>query len=99
MGKLYEDNLYQNMQKKHFWAKFLRLYRYRYRAVPVQPQQKPNCTGIGPSCSGTPQQNATCTGTGQSCTGTVVPKMSRIVYFAYLSLNSHTDCIGTLLND
>ena len=39
MGKLYEENWYQKWQKKHLWAKFPKLYRYRYRAVLVQPNR------------------------------------------------------------
>ena len=42
MGKLYEENWYQKWQKKQIWAKFPRLYRYRYEVVPVQVQ---GCTG------------------------------------------------------
>ena len=68
-------------KKKQIWANFPKLYRYKYRVVPVHPQQKPTCTGIGPTCTGTPQQNATCTGTGQRCTGTSVPKMPRTLFF------------------
>ena len=86
MGKLYEESWYQKWQKKQIWAKFSRLYRYRYRAVPVHPQQKPTCTGTGPSCTGTPQQDATCTGTGQRCTGTGVPKMPRLCSFCVIKL-------------
>ena len=72
MEKLYEENWYQKRQKKHFWAKFLRLYRYT-------PQQKPNGTGTDPSCTGTAQQNAIGTGTYPSCTGTGVPKMPKLL--------------------
>ena len=62
-------------------------------------QQKKNGTGIGASGTGTAQQNAIGTGTDQSDTGTVVSKMPRFDSFSYLSLNSCTDSIGTLLND
>ena len=92
MGKLYEESWYQKWQKEANMGKFQKLYRYRYKAVPVHPQQKPSCTG-------TPQQNATCTGTGQRCTGIGVPKMPRMLYFHILSLNSCTVSMGTLLND
>ena len=64
-------------------------------------QQNAICTGTAQQNAigtGTAQQNAIGTGTDQSGTGTAVPKMPRFVYFAYLSLNSHTDCIGILLN-
>ena len=37
MGKLYEVNWYQKWQKETILGKFPRVYRYRYRAVPVQP--------------------------------------------------------------
>ena len=47
----------------------------------------------------TTQHNQIDTGTEQSGTGTTVSKMPRLCSFAYLSLNSHTDCIGILLND
>ena len=68
-------------KKKQIWAKFPKLYWYKYRAVPVHPQQKPNCTGTGPSCTGTAHQKPNCTGTGLSCTGRGVPKMPRMLYF------------------
>ena len=37
MGKLYKENWYQKWQKKQIWAKFRRVYRYRYRGVLVHP--------------------------------------------------------------
>ena len=86
MGKLYEESWYQKWQKEENLGKFSKLYRYRYRAVPVHPQQKPTCTDTGLSCTGTPQQNATCTGTGQRCTSIGVPKMLRMLYFCIIKL-------------
>ena len=93
MEKLYEEKWYQKWQKEANMGNFPKLYRYRYRDVPVQvqgctgtPQQKPTCTGTGLTCTGTPQQNATCTGTGQRCTGTGVPKMPRLCSFCIFKL-------------
>ena len=37
MGKLYEENWYQKWAKISNMGKFPRVYRYRYRVVPVQP--------------------------------------------------------------
>ena len=37
MGKLYEENWYKKWQKEANLGNFSRVYRYRYRAVPVQP--------------------------------------------------------------
>ena len=42
MGKLYEENWYQKWQKEANLGKFPKLYRYRYRAVPVQPNRMQN---------------------------------------------------------
>ena len=88
MGKLYEENWYKKWQKEAILGKFPRVYRYRYKAVPILVQgctgtahQRLTCTGTGPTCTGTGQQNATCTGTGQRCTGTSVPKMPRMLCF------------------
>ena len=36
MGKLYELKWYQKWQKEANMGKFPRVYRYRYRGVPVQ---------------------------------------------------------------
>ena len=62
-------------------------------------QQKSIGTGTDTSSIGTTQQNQIGTGTEQSGTGTTVSKMPRLCSFAYLSLNSCIDSIGTLLND
>ena len=37
MGKSFKENWYKNWQKEAILGKFPRVYRYRYRAVPVQP--------------------------------------------------------------
>ena len=37
MGKLYEENWYKKWLKGTILGKFPKVYRYRYRAVPVQP--------------------------------------------------------------
>ena len=37
MGKWYEENWYKKLQKEAIMGKFHRVYRYKYRAVPVQP--------------------------------------------------------------
>ena len=56
---------------------------------------KPIGTGTDTSDTGTAQQNQIGTGTNQSGTGIEVSKMPRLCSFAYLSLNSCTDNIGT----
>ena len=86
-------------KKKHFWAKFPKLYRYRNKAVPVHPNRSqpvliqvqavpvhPNRIQLVPvQVKGVPVQ--------------VCPKYPDCVVFAYLSLNSYTVSMGTLLND
>ena len=62
MGKLYKENWYQKWQKEANLDKFPKLYRYRYRAVPVQPNRSQIVLVQVQGCTGTPQQNATCTG-------------------------------------
>ena len=66
---------YQKWQKETNLGKFPRVYRYRYRAVPVHPTEA-NLYQYKPT-------DATCTGTGPRCTDTGVPKMPRMLYFAY----------------
>ena len=39
MGKLYEENWYQKWQKEAILGKFPKLYRYRNKVVPVQPNR------------------------------------------------------------
>ena len=38
MGKLYEESGHQKGQKEANLSKFMKLFRYRYKAVPVHPQ-------------------------------------------------------------
>ena len=99
MGKFYEENWYKNWQKETIMGKFSRVYRYRYRAVPVQPTRgQPVPVQVQPilvqvnrmqlvpvQVQGVPVQ--------------VCPKCPECYVFAYLSLNSYTVCIGTSLND
>ena len=92
-GEVIWSELVSKVAKEANLGNFPKLYRYRYRAVPVHPHQKPTCTGTGLTCTGTgltctgtPQQNATCTGTGQRCTGTGVPKMPRLCSFCVIKL-------------
>ena len=62
-------------------------------------QQKPIGTDTDTSGTDTTQHNQINTGTEQSGIGTTVSKMPRLCSFAYLSLNSYSVSIGTLLND
>ena len=82
MGKLYKENWYKKWQKETILGKFPRVYRYRYRAVPVQPTRG---QPIPVQVQGVPIQ--------------VCPNCPDCVVFTYLSLNSYTVNIGTLLND
>ena len=56
-------------------------------------------TGTNTSGTGTTLQNVFGTDTKQSGTGTTASKMPRFCSFAYLSPNSYTVSMGTLLND
>ena len=62
-------------------------------------QQNPFGTGTKTSGTGTTMHNVFGTGTKHSGTGTTVSKNPDFCSFVYLSPNSHTDSIGTLLND
>ena len=49
MGKLYKENWYKKWQKEAILGKFLRVYWYRYRAVPIQPTKgQPISVQVGP---------------------------------------------------
>ena len=99
MGKLYKENWYKKWQKEAILGKFPRVYRYRYRAVPVQPTRgQPVPVQVQPvlvhanrmqpvpvQVQGVPVQ--------------VCPNCPDCVVFTYVSLNSYTVNIGTLLND
>ena len=92
MGKLYKEKWYKKWQKEAIMGKFPRVYRYRYRAVPVQPTrgqpvpvQANRMQPVPVQVQGVPVQ--------------VCPNYPDCVVFAYLSLNSYTVNIGTLLND
>ena len=82
MGKLYKENWYKKWQKVAILGKFLRVYRYRYRVVPVQANKM---QPVPVQVQGIPVQ--------------VCPNCPDCVVFMYLSLNSYTVNIGTLLND
>ena len=98
MGKLYKENWYKKLQKGAILGKFPRVYRYRYRAVPIQPTRgQPVPVQVQPipvqanrmqpvpvQVQGVPVQ--------------VCPNCPDYVVFTYLSLNSYTANIGTLLN-
>ena len=82
------------------------IFGQKLRGGPGTTQHKPIGTGtitsgigINTSGTGTTLQNVFGTGTEQSGTSTTVSKMPRLCSFAYLSLNSCTDSIGTLMND
>ena len=75
MGKLYEENWFKKWKNGAILGKFPRVYRYRYRAVPVQPTR------------------------GQGVLIQVCPKCPECCIFVYLSLNSYSVSIGTLLNE
>ena len=92
MGKLYQENWYQEWQKEAILGKFPKWYRYRNKAVPVPPIR-------GQSVPVPIQAVPVLPSRMQSIPIPQCPKCPDCVVFAYLSLNSHTDCIGTLLND
>ena len=106
MGKLYEEKWYQKWAKISNMGKFPRLYRYRYRvvsvhhsrsqhvpvqvqAVPVQVQAVPvhpnRMQPLPVQVRGVPVK--------------VCRKCPDCAVFVYLSLNSYTVSIRTLLND
>ena len=62
-------------------------------------QQNPFGTDTKTSGTGTTIQNVFGTGTKHSGTGTIVSKSPDFCSFAYLSPNSYTVSMGTLLND
>ena len=53
----------------HFWAKTLRVYRYRLSCTGIGMQWV-TCTGTVQGCTGTGVQWVIYTSTGQGCTGT-----------------------------
>ena len=92
MGKWYKENWYKKWQKEAFLGKFPRVYRYRFRAVLVQPTRG----------QPVPVQANRMQPVSVQVQGVLVQvclKCPDCVVFAYLSLNSHTVSIGTLLND
>ena len=91
MEKLYEEKWYQKMQNQHFWAK--------PRGGTGTTIQNPFGTGTNTSGTGTTIQNVFVTGTKHSGTGTTVSKSPDFGHFVYLSPNSYTVSMGTLLND
>ena len=54
MGKLYEEKWYQKWAKITNLGKFPRLYRYRYRAIPVHPSRSQTVPVQVQVCTGTP---------------------------------------------
>ena len=99
MGKLYEENWYKKWQKEAILGKFSMVYRYRYRAIPVQPTRgQPVPVQVQP-VSVQANRMLPVPVQVQGVPGTGVPKMPRMLYFVYLSSNSYTVSMGTLLND
>ena len=96
MEKLYEENWYQKMQNWHFWAKTTRWYRYQNRVLPV-----PLCLVPVPRQAVPVQSNRMCLVPVPNTVVSVplLPKCSDLGNFAQLSLSSHTNSMGTLLND
>ena len=92
MGKLYKENWYKKWQKEAIMGKFPRVYRYRYRAVPVQPTRGQPVPVQANRMQPVPVQV-------QGVLVQVCQNCPDCVLFAYLSLNSYTVSIGTLLND
>ena len=86
-------------KKKHFWAKIPRLYRYRNRAVPVHPSRSQSVPVPVQAVPVPPNRMQSVPVPIQTVPVSVCPKCPDCCIFTYLSLNSHTDRIGTLLND
>ena len=84
MEKLYEEKWYQKMQNQHFWAK--------PRGGTGTTIQNPFGTGTNTSGTSTTIKNV-------FGTGTTVSKSPDFCHFVYLSPNSYTVSMGTLLND
>ena len=78
-------------KKQYFWAK--------PRGGTGTTIQNPFGTGTKTSGTGTTIQNVFGTGTKHSGTDTTVSKSPYFCNFAYLSPNSYTDIMGTLIND
>ena len=62
-------------------------------------RQRQSGTGTNQSCTGTFHQKGVGTGTDPSGTGPNASSSPDICVLAFLSLNSYTDGIGTLIND
>ena len=84
MGKLYEENRYQKMQKLAFLGK-------NFEGVPVPKQsgtgttiQKLISTSIDTSGTGTTQHNQIDTGTDISGTSTTMSKMPKLCSFCII---------------
>ena len=78
-------------KKQHFLAK--------PRSGTGTTIQNPFGTGTNTSGTGTTMQNVFGTGTKHSGTGTIVSKSPDFCSFEYLSPNSYTVSMGTLIND
>ena len=78
-------------KKQHLWAK--------PRGGTGTTIQNPIGTGTKTSGTDTTIQNVFGTGTKHSGTGTIVSKSLDIFSFAYLSPNSYTVSMGTLINE
>ena len=92
MGKLYKENWYKKWQKEAILGKFPRVYRYRYKAVLVQPTRSQPVSVQANRMQPVPVQL-------QGVPVQVCPNCPDCVVFGNLSLNSYTVNIGTLLND
>ena len=99
MEKLYEENWYQKWQKEAILGKFPKWYRYRNRAVLVPPIRSQSVPVPIQAVPVPPNRMQSVPVPIRAVSVPQCPKCPDCVVFAYLSLNSHTDCIGTLLND
>ena len=99
MGKLYEENWYQKWQKEAIMGKFPKWYRYRNRAVPVPPNRGQSVHETIQAVLVPPNRMQSVPVPVRAVPVRQCPKCPECCIFAYLSLNSHTNCIGTLLND
>ena len=99
MGKLYEKNWYQKRQKEAILGKNPKWYRYQNRAVPVPPSRSQSVPVPIQAVPVPPNRTKFVPVPNRVVPVPQCPKCLDFCSFAHLSLNSHTDYIGTLLND
>ena len=96
MGKLYEEKWYQRWAKISNVGKFPKLYRYKYKAVPVHPSRSQPVSLQVQIVSVHPNRMQPVPVQVRGVPVQVCPKCPDCVVFAYVSSNSYTVSMGTL---